>query len=238
MSNVQYQYSGTELGMFAQAVNWKRYFAKKIKPFISGDVLEVGAGTGNNTKLLNDGSLRSWLLLEPDIKHCSILKGMLTRNELPATCSLQEGFIVNIEKEKKFDTILYLDVLEHIDDDGAEIGFAAERLKEGGKLIVLSPAHQFLFSPFDKAIGHCRRYDKKAIRSAVNGRLREISINYYDSIGLMASLANKLLLRQSSPTNAQVHFWDKYMVSGSRIVDPLFFYRVGKTIIGVWTNNK
>ncbi len=137
---------------------------------------------------------------------------------------------------KKIDTILYIDVLEHIEDDRKEMALAGERLKPGGKLIILSPAYQFLYSPFDRAIGHYRRYDRKALRFAANGGLKEISIRNYDSVGMMASMANKLLLRQSYPTKAQVYFWDKYMVGFSKLLDPLFFYRIGKTIVGIWTN--
>lgn len=50
-----------------------------------------------------------------------------------------------------FDTLLYIDVLEHIPDDGAELARAAERLRPGGRVIVLSPVHQWLYSEFDNS---------------------------------------------------------------------------------------
>ena len=64
-------------------------------------------------------------------------------------------------QEKKFDTILYMDVLEHIENDEKEINKALKQLNSGGYLIFFVPAYQFLYSDFDKAIGHIKRYNKK-----------------------------------------------------------------------------
>ena len=59
--------------------------------------------------------------------------------------------------DKKYDTILYIDVLEHIEDDYAEIKHAMGLLTSGGRIIIVSPAHNWLYNPCDKAVGHFRR---------------------------------------------------------------------------------
>ncbi|MFO1206718.1 MAG: hypothetical protein U1E63_13500 [Burkholderiales bacterium] len=112
---------------------------------------------------------------------------------------------------------------------------AAARLSSQGHLIILSPAHQGLYSPFDAAIGHYRRYNRTTL-AGLNQRanLKPVSIFYLDSVGLAASFANRALLKSSMPTPAQVHVWDRLMVRLSRIVDPFLLYSVGKTIVGVW----
>jgi 2-polyprenyl-3-methyl-5-hydroxy-6-metoxy-1,4-benzoquinol methylase len=74
------------------------------------------------------------------------------------------GTIAALESTGPFDTIIYLDVLEHIADDRAELACAARLLSPQGCVIVLSPAHQFLFSPFDQAVGHYRRYSRATLR--------------------------------------------------------------------------
>jgi len=109
-------------------------------------------------------------------------------------------------------------------------------LAAGGALIVLSPAHQFLFSPFDKALGHFRRYSARELRAIGPPGLKCETIRYLDSAGMILSLGNKLLLRQSIPTAKQIHVWDRYFVPISRVVDRLLGYRLGKSIIGVWRN--
>lgn len=55
-------------------------------------------------------------------------------------------------------------MLEHIEADAAEMNKAAALLNPGGHIIVLSPAFQFLYNPFDKAIGHYRRYNKRMLK--------------------------------------------------------------------------
>jgi SAM-dependent methyltransferase len=135
---------------------------------------------------------------------------------------------------QQFDTIVYIDVLEHILDDREELRHAASHLRPGGRLVVLSPAHQRLFSPFDAAIGHFRRYDRPMLRTIAPASLQLERMRYLDCAGLLLSAANMLLLRQSMPTKAQLGFWDRWIVPVSRVLDKLLLYSAGKTIVAVW----
>lgn len=99
---------------------------------------------------------------------------------------------------------------------------------------MLVPAHPFLFSAFDRAIGHYRRYTKRMLTEAVPRNLMVEKLIYIDSVGLTASLVNKFFLKQSYPTRKQIHFWDKFMVRISKVTDFIFQYHIGKTVIGVW----
>lgn len=226
------KYPGHELTLFQHAIHWKKYFAKKINRYIKGKVLEAGAGIGSTTQLLNDGSATDWLMLEPDLEMFKLLQKKLEENKFPQNCRLQTGTTDHVSGE--FDTIIYIDVLEHINADAEEIRKAASLLNKNGHLIVLSPAFQHLFSPFDKAIGHCRRYNKKMLRKIVPADLNLVSIKYYDSVGYFASLMNKTLLHQNYPTQKQVNFWDSYLVPVSKITDKIIFHSFGKSIIAVW----
>lgn len=227
-----FKYPGDELVLFQHATHWKKYFSRLIKPFIKGSVLEVGAGIGSTTLLLNDGSAGQWLMLEPDDKMSASLKKKIDAKEFPPNCRLQTGMTMQLSST--FDTIIYIDVLEHIENDAGELKKAATLLNPGGHLVVLSPAFQFLFSPFDKTIGHYRRYNKKMFRRISPEGLQLIRNNYYDSVGYFAALMNKLLLRQKYPTRKQVMFWDKWMVPVSKISDKVFLHSFGKSIIAVW----
>jgi hypothetical protein len=130
--------------------------------------------------------------------------------------------------------IVYIDVLEHIENDVDELSRAATLLKESGHLIVLSPAHQWLYTPFDREIGHYRRYSKKSLIEITPLRLRCVELRYLDSVGMLASLGNRLLLKSSMPTQGQINFWDKRLVPLSIFFDSLLQYRLGKSILGVW----
>lgn len=249
------KYLGKELELFTEAHNWKRYFGGFLSPYLVGNVLEVGAGIGGTTKSLCDGSQDSWTCLEPDSELSNEIESLLSRGELPSICDVVTGTIEDLPADKLYDAILYIDVIEHIEDDSAEINRAASRLKEGGHLLILVPAHQWLFSPFDEAIGHFRRYTRKSLQSAVSsdrarpvnngadrsspvGTLKRERLLYLDSVGLAASATNKLLLRSSMPSISQVKFWDRMMVPVSRVTDPLSAYAVGKSVLGVWKKSE
>jgi len=223
----EFRYVGAELDLFAAVHNWKSYWSRYIARYIAGDVLEVGAGIGSNTRYLHRDGGRRWVCLEPDD---TLARQM--RQHVPAECEVVCATVQDAGGE--FDTILYIDVLEHIEDDSGELRAASRRLRPGGRVIVLSPAHQSLFTAFDQAIGHYRRYDRRMLSGITPRDLEVERIAYLDSTGLAASLANRLLLRQSMPTERQLAVWDRWMIPVSRWVDPLLGYSVGKTIVGIW----
>jgi hypothetical protein len=165
-----------------------------------------------------------------------ILNNKKNTGELPDNCSIQKGTIDSLSG--KFDTIIYIDVLEHIEKDKEEISKAAALLNNGGHLIVLSPAFQLLFSPFDKAIGHYRRYSKKNLHNIAPNTLSTVSCKYLDTTGFFAGLMNKIFLRQEYPSINQVIFWDKWLIPISKITDKLFFHQFGKSIIIIWQKNE
>jgi SAM-dependent methyltransferase len=229
-----FTYVGSELHLFSHAVNWKAYWSTKVSPFIGANVLDVGAGIGATAKLLCSERQSVWLALEPDSSLLGHIQGQIDAGALPKTCTTRLGTLNDVKLDEEFDTILYIDVLEHIEDDAGELARAAGHLRPGGRLIVLCPAHQWLFTPFDKALGHFRRYDKKSMRVIGSKVLRLENMLYLDSCGLLASIANKLLLNSARPTLRQILFWDNVLVRMSRIVDHVFGYRIGKTIIAIW----
>lgn len=222
------------LEVFTQAPNWRKYLSRALKPFVSGDVLEVGAGLGANTFGLASLSRRSWTCLEPDPALATETERALRESELPLHATIVIGTIEDIAEERCFDAVIYLDVLEHIQEDAQQLLAASEHLKPGGRIVVLSPAHQWLFSPFDAALGHLRRYDRQMLRQIAPPGLTCERLAYLDSISLAVFGVNKLLLQQSMPTPHQIRLWDRFLVPPSRVVDPLLGYRVGKTILGVW----
>ncbi len=225
-----YQYEGAELDLFENAVNWKAYWSGRIRGYIRGDVLEVGAGIGANTALFATHAFNTWTCLEPDAT-------LTSRIALPPgnRHSSRVGTTAALSATDQYDAILYIDVLEHIEEDAAELDRAAGHLRAGGHLIVLSPAWPVLFSPFDSAIGHYRRYTRASLRAAAQlARLRQKELIYLDCAGMLASAANRLLLRSAMPTLDQILLWDRRLVPVSRRIDRFLGEHIGKTIVGVW----
>jgi SAM-dependent methyltransferase len=228
------RYEGTELDVFATAINWKNYVRDMLLPYINGAVLEVGAGKGSFTKSLSYVECTEWLCLEPDPALADEIRLACAVRELPSYVSVTVGTEAALSRERFFNTVLYLDVLEHIPDDAAELRRAASRLAPGGRLIVLSPAFSMLYSAFDAAIGHYRRYTLKSLeRLRPPDMLREAGF-YLDAPGALLSLTNRFLLRSTQPKLSQIIFWDRFIVPVARIFDPLIGRRVGRSVVVVW----
>jgi 2-polyprenyl-3-methyl-5-hydroxy-6-metoxy-1,4-benzoquinol methylase len=225
-------YVGSELDVFAHARNWKRYLRDLTAPYLRGDVLEVGGGIGETSCAFRSEHQRSWTALEPDAGLASRLRARVSG--LPARVRVVSGTVAAIQARPLFDCIIYIDVLEHIERDRDELHAAADRLKPGGTIVVMSPAHQSLFSPFDAAIGHFRRYNRKQLQQLTPDGTRLISMRYLDAVGLVLTVANRLLVRSASPTVEQVLVWDRFCIPLARRVDPLFAGRLGKSILAVW----
>jgi len=202
------QYVGDELELFAHAINWRSYWTSKIVNYLRGRVLEVGAGIGTNTKNLYHLS-DNWTALEPDASQSAVISNWLhASNTLSANVLI--GTLSTLDDDKMYDAILYIDVLEHIEFDRQEVINAYHHLAPGGVIIILSPAHDFLYSLFDKSIGRYRRYS------------------------LLASLGNKLIMKSSMPTKNQILFWDRVLVPVSKVLDRIFRFKVGKSILAIW----
>ena len=227
-------YEGSELELFEGAHNWKAYWADKVRPFVRGNALEVGAGIGANLANFKELDGVRWTLLEPDPALCDAIRLKIECSQLPADAQVICGMLRDLPPASSFNPILYIDVLEHIENDRAEIDAAAERLAADGHLIVLSPAYQAVYSPFDAAIGHYRRYDRQSLLSLTPPTLKPVGAFYLDSLGLALSAVNRFIARQSAPTPATIKVWDSSIVPLSRIADVIVGYRVGRSIIAVW----
>lgn len=225
------EYAGGELELFAEARNWKRYWSSSLRPFVRGRVLDVGCGIGANADFLWNEHVTQYTFLEPDgrllaqVPEHAWASDALSTERVQGTTSDLSG--------KQFDTILYIDVIEHIEDSKAELQRAHDLLAPGGHLLILVPAFQFLYSGFDKAIGHHRRYDKRLLEQELPAGMELVKLSYRDSMGMLLSLGNKWFLKQGQPSARQIRFWDRNVVPVSRVTDKIFMHSFGRSLLAV-----
>ena len=226
--------AGAELELFGRAGNWKSYFGSFLAGYLGKRVLEVGAGRGDSTAALCGGRQEYWLCLEPEPRLASVLRARIEKAELPPSCQVMLGRLPDLPAEPRFDTLLYVDVLEHIPDDHLEVKEALARLNSGGHLVVVAPAFMALFTRFDSSIGHFRRYSKKTLASLAPKELQLQRLEYLDSLGFFLCLGNRVFLRREIPTPFQVSVWNYFCVPLSRILDPLICRAWGRSILAIW----
>ena len=221
------KYPGAELDSFDKAVIWGKYIFLKIKKFIKGDTLEVGAGIGSFTNNYKNIS-NQITLSEVDEDNFRVLKEKFKNTNYRFSNRTTKNIDTN------FDTIMYLNVLEHIKEDYEEIKNAFEKLNNDGHLIILVPAHNRLYSKFDKAVGHFRRYEKDFFKNIniENAKLEQLI--YLDSLGYFLYYLNRIFFKEEIyPSKLKIFIWDKIFTPLSYILDKILMYKFGKNILYV-----
>ena len=219
-------YDGWELNSFDKSHNFRNYQCDLIKNHLKGRVAEVGPGNGENLHIYRD-KVDILELYEPS---------KLLFDNLKSKFETDETFIIKneifSEKINSYDTIIYLDVLEHIENDHQEITKAFNSLKSGGKLIINVPAFQHLYSDFDKDVNHYRRYNKKRILNLFkNFEYSLFELKYYDCIGYLLSLLSKLFSKNYKINfDQKIKIWNS-LIPLSKILDKLIFHLFGKSLI-------
>ena len=213
---------------FDNAKFHRKYCMSFVKKFIQGEVLEVGAGCGSFTRDYFNSDLNI-TLTETDQKNYEDLKKFFYKKN---NVTISNNKIFDIDK--KFDTILYLHVLEHIEEDRKELESAYEKLKKGGRLIIMVPRHQKLYSNFDKAIGHFRRYELDFFEKNLVNLERKLLISL-DSVGYILYFLNKIFFKNETfPSYLKIFIWDKIFTPFTILLDFFTNYKFGKCIVAVY----
>lgn len=224
-------YPQADLEDMGEGLRYTQWILSEFLPWLEGDVCEVGAGTGNISRSLPD--LGSHLVcLEPDSALFEALRANL--ENLP-NCSVLNSTLAEYSAPdvELFDRFLYINVLEHIEDDVEELRLMHSLLRPEGAVLIFVPALQWLFSDYDARVGHYRRYSKKELTGKIERAGFEIKkIRYFDVIGVFAWwLACKVL--RLRPNAGNVGLYDRFLVPVSRWVEKYIPFPVGKNLLVV-----
>ena len=221
------QYDGFELEHFDSASNFREYQVSLISKYIKGNFAEVGAGTGGLVPYYKK-FLKKITLLEPEKKLFKILKKSFSSKRV----KIKNNTVDKLKNN--FDTIIYYDVLEHIKNDLEEVKKASKKLKKNGYLIISVPAYQTFYSEFDKSVGHYKRYNKKDfIKFEKKTNLRIEKLAYYDSVGFLFLVLNKIFYLKQTNLKNKIFLWN-LLIPVSKLIDSLTFNMFGKSLLCVF----
>ena len=219
-------YPGWELKYFDRSNNFRNYQLFLIKKYLEKDVAEVGPGNGRN--------LAGYIHLPKKIDLYEPSKNLYLNLKKNFKRHKKISFFNKTfnKSRKKYNAILYLDVLEHIKNDKIEIIKAIKSLKKGGYLIINVPAFSFLYSEFDKDVGHFRRYSKSDFKKVLVGLdFKKVNYVYYDTIGFLLSLMSKIFITNYKRNfEKKLKLWDS-MIWVSKIFDLITFRFFGKSLL-------
>jgi SAM-dependent methyltransferase len=218
--------------LWANEANLTRYnrdIVKKLSTHASSNsrVLEFGAGIGSLAQIWAKECNQKPICLEID----SNLQNIIQERDFECYSALE-----NIEGQ--FDLIYSSNVLEHVEDDQKALEQLYQKLKPGGVLALYLPAFNYLYSDFDAAIGHYRRYEKQDLISKLkNVNFAIERCEYADSIGFFAWLTTKgkkFDLSNRSNNDAKLRLYDRYIFPISNILDNFGMkYIVGKNLLAI-----
>jgi SAM-dependent methyltransferase len=195
-----------EFRALAEARNYRRTLLRTFSPALRGEVLEVGAGIGQLTAdLRGHPGVSRLLAVEPDPRFAARFRATLPDRPLV------EGTAAAVPAGTAWDSIVSVNVLEHIRDDAAELArWHALLAPRQGHLCLLVPARPELYAPIDRDFGHFRRYT----RPQLQGLLREAGfapgrVEYFNLVGYFAWWASFVLLRRRHFDRASVRLFDR-----------------------------
>ena len=227
------EYFGRDLEAMSFAVNYHRWIIDEIRSFIKSPIIEVGAGSGNfSDELYNvfkELPLFKLFAFEPSANMYALLKNRFKNVDNIET--FNDYFYLEIDLSENINTILYINVLEHIEMDKEELISAYKKLNTGGRVIVFVPALQFLFSSLDKQLGHYRRYHKKQLVTLLKVAGFQVEkVKYFDLVGILPwYITFTLMGKIIQPGN--VKFYDKLVVPIMSRIEKKFAPPIGKNLL-------
>ena len=205
---------------------YNRWIFSQIEAHLGRDVLEVGCGAGAFTALLAAPG-RAVRAVDIDADRVAAAREATSGlNEV----HVEEADIAAAGWRERFDTVVMLDVLEHISDDLAILRRLHDALVPGGTLVVKVPAMPALYGTADRAVGHHRRYTRvgleRAIREAGFG---EATLWRFNAFGTVGWWLNSRFLGRAGPPVGQILAFDG-MVPLLRRLDVLARFGVGLSL--------
>ncbi len=213
------------LHQLSEINQYNRWIYDQFAHRLGQRVLEVGSGTGNITQFLLREN-RQVIATDVVASYRTELQSRFAAQPNLTIHSFDLGRIAPAEfKDNPVDTVVCLNVLEHIEDDGFALRQMHEALKPGGHLALLVPAHQFLFGAFDEAVGHFLRYGKQQLRQRLETAGFQVeSLHYFNIAATLPWLINGRVLRRAYLPNEQVSLADKLvpLLKLEKLIGPPF----------------
>ncbi|HEY7412480.1 MAG TPA: methyltransferase domain-containing protein [Vicinamibacteria bacterium] len=215
------------------ATGYHRWLMSAFAPHVGRCVLEVGFGHEGLRGLLPAGTRYVGLDVDPAVVEAA-------RRRAPG-----DAFVCGDVGDPGLgerlagldvDTVLCVNVLEHVADDAAAARGLLRLLPAGGRLIVFVPAFRALYNDLDRLAGHLRRYRRAEVRALVPPEGRVLALEYFNPVGGVGWWLNRFLRHHSlerASVTGQVRFFDRWVLPASRLLNPLTRSFFGQSVLCV-----
>lgn len=231
-SSTPFAYSSTELAALARARNYYRWIYRRLAPHIGRRVLEIGPGVGTFADLLlHHPALERLTLVEPA---GNLFPRLHERFSKEPRVTLIHGQVDALPAIALADSVILVNVLEHVADDTGFLGRLRTRLAPGGRLLILAPAGPGIFGTLDREFGHHRRYTAATLAGALSaGGFAVQSLRYFNLPGVVAWFIAGRILRKSTLSARAVGLYDRCVVPWLSALESLAPPPWGQSLVAV-----
>ncbi len=199
------------LEIMASAAGYNAWQYEVIAPYIGRRVLEVGSGIGNMSERLLAGRPELAVLTDTDPWYCSQLRARFSGCDevRVAELTLPDPDAARRLRGYELDTVVALNVVEHIADDVGALRTMAALVRPGGRVIVLVPALQALYGSLDRELGHHRRYSRRTLgRAFATAGIRTERMFWFNLAGMIGWWLNARVRKVARLPLEQVRRFD------------------------------
>lgn len=215
------------LDALTEAVNYADWIVEMAAPHLGAEILEVGAGHGTVTDRLKRHGKVTASDLSP--RCVEVLRARYADD--PAV-AVFEGDVAAATAERRFDSIVLVNVLEHIEDDGGALREILAGLNPGGTVVLFVPAFQALYSNFDRMIGHHRRYRRDDLTGLVaTSGFDVVDARYVNSAGAVAWWIVARQLGRFPKSRAAMRTYDRTVVPAIRALESRWTPPFGQSVL-------
>lgn len=230
-------YEGGDLEILQHMPRYHNWIMDFVRPYLRGKAVEYGCGIGTISAHIAP-FVDSLDLIEPAPNLYSILHKRLTDPHLSLYNKTLEEDIAT-RATASVDTIVLINVLEHIKNDDAILTELHRVLADEGVVLIFVPALNWLMSKLDYAHGHYRRYYRDDLVEKVSETgLTVVRAHYVDFIGILPWLIFNKLLGQTKFKLPMIKFYDRYIHRLTVMAERFFSPPIGKNIMLVARRTK
>lgn len=193
-------------------LNWLRDLSE---PYLGSSCLELGSGLGELTEMISVG--RTVTASDVSEHNLGVLRERFANTD---NVTVQRIDASKDPLGSGYDSIVMMNVLEHIEDDHGTVQSLRDALAPGGHLVIYVPAFMALYSAFDAEIGHFRRYRKRELCNIVDeAGLRAVDARYVNSVGAVGWFVVCRLLKRPSSDQLTISTFDRVIVPPVRAIE-------------------
>lgn len=226
-----------DLRLMVKAVRYNQWLFELLRPFLGKCILEVGGGIGTFTLMLA-GNAESVVCIEPNA-YCfdRLLETTKDHANVEVVRTDIEHFSVTRSNMRECDTVVCMNVLEHIANDREAVEKMRSILIPGGRLILFVPAVQAAFGEIDRRVGHYRRYSRAMIGELLRNTCMEAEVvKYVNFVGLLGWFWNAKIRPTNVQSEQQISIFDTYIVPVISRLEHIVPPPIGQSLLVVARN--